>query len=75
MVMTSLDFLYFSLAVGFLILVVFLSLVAYQLTQTLKQLKLVLEDVKDTTKDVQIIKKSIKLGIFNLLSLLLKKRR
>lgn len=73
--MSALDFLYLSLAVGFLVLAFFISFAAFQLAKTLVSLRLVLEDIKDTTRDVSRLKNALKLGIFGLLATLIKKRR
>lgn len=73
--MSSIDFLYWALGIGFLILVAFLSVTLYTLTQTLKSLKAVLEDAEDITQDVARLKNSIKLGIFSLIGKFIKKRR
>lgn len=71
--MTSLDLLYVSLAVGFLILVGFVSYAAYNLSRTLKELTSILEKVDDITKDVDELKNHIKNGILYLKDLLVRK--
>jgi hypothetical protein len=60
--MTTLDFLYLSLAFGFLILVGGLSLLIYHFIGTLTVFRRVLEEVEDTTRDVQTVKNTLKLG-------------
>ena len=71
--MVSQDFLYYSLGVGFLILVGFLSYTAYQLAQSLKTLNLILQNAEDITNDVDMLKNGVKFGFLNILSMFLKK--
>ncbi len=73
--MSSLDFQHYSIGLGFLVLVGFLSYMLYHLTQTIRTLKTILEETEDITKDVSRLKNSIKFGIFNILSSFMKKRR
>lgn len=68
-----LDFLYYSLGIGFLVLVVFLSYAALNLSQTLKRLTSILVKVDDITKDFGDLKDFIKSGIFYLKDLFTKK--
>ena len=68
-----LDFLYYSLGIGFLILVGFLSYAAISLSQTLKRMTSILVKVDDITKDVNDLKDLIKSGILYLLSMFNKK--
>ncbi len=76
---TSQDILFYCLAVGFLVLVGFLSYAAYRLAETLESLKAVLDNIEDTTKDINLIKNKIKLGALTTLGTLigtfLRKRR
>jgi hypothetical protein len=72
--MSSQEFLYYSLGIGFLVLVGYLCYLLYHLTQAVKTLKLVIEDAEDITKDISKIKNSIKLGLFSLLSSFIKKK-
>jgi uncharacterized membrane-anchored protein YhcB (DUF1043 family) len=69
------DFLYWALGIGFLVLVGFMAYVLYFLAQTLKSVKQVVDNAEDITQDVAKLKNSLKLGIFSLLSKVLKKRR
>ncbi|MCX6705741.1 MAG: DUF948 domain-containing protein [Candidatus Woesebacteria bacterium] len=71
--MTSLDLLYFSLAIGFLTLVGFVSYAAYNLSRTLKELTSILEKIDDITKDVDELKNHIKNGILYLKNMLVRK--
>lgn len=71
--MTPLNFLYYSLAIGFLILVGFLSYAAFTLSQTLKRLTSVLVKIDDMAKDADDIKNLIKSGVLGLLSMFTKK--
>lgn len=73
------DILYYILTLGFIVLVIFISYAAYQLTQTLKSLKRLIDEIEDTTRDVNVIKDKIKLraltGIATILGMFVKKRR
>ncbi len=71
--MASQDILYYSLAVGFLILVGFVSYAAFSLSKTLKELSSILEKVDDITKDVEELKNHIKNGILYLKKMLVGK--
>lgn len=71
--MNSLNFLYYSLGVGFLILVGFLSYAAYSLSESLKKISSILIKVDDITKDVESLKDIIKSGILYLVSMFTKK--
>jgi uncharacterized protein YoxC len=64
--MSSLDILYYSLSLAALVVAGSFAYLAYNLVQTLKEIDLVLEDVKDTTQDIQSMKNTIKLGVSNL---------
>ncbi len=71
--MVSSDFLFYSLGIGFLILVGFVCYAAVNLSQTLKKLTSILVKVDDIAKDAEDLKNTIKLGILNLMSMFLKK--
>lgn len=71
--MTSLDFLNFSVGVGFLVLVGFLSYAAFNLSGTLKKLTSILNKIDDIAKDADELKNFIKEGILNIKSLFAKK--
>lgn len=71
--MASSDFLFYSLGIGFLLLVGFLSYAALSLSQTLKKLTSILVKVDDIAKDADDLKNTIKLEILNLMSTLLEK--
>ncbi len=77
--MTSQDFLYYSLAIGFIVLAGYLCYTLYHLAEALKSLKLLIDNIEDTAKDLNVIKNKIKLGALTtlgtLLGTLLKKRR
>ena len=64
--MISLNFLYYSLGIGFLILVGFLSYAAFSLSKTLKKLTSILVKVDDVAKDADDLKNYIKQGILYL---------
>lgn len=71
--MVSLDFLYYSLGIGFLILVGFVSYAAFTLSQTLKESTSILEKVDDMAKDAEELKNYIKRGILYLKDMFIKK--
>jgi hypothetical protein len=71
--MNSLNFLYASLGIGFLVLVGFISYAFFNLSQALKQSTSILKKVDDITKDVNNLKNLIKSGILYLLSMFNKK--
>lgn len=71
--MNTQDFFYFSVGIGFLVLVGFLSYAAFSLSKTLKKLTSILIKVDDVAKDAEDLKNTIKLGILNLMSMFLKK--
>lgn len=71
--MLSQDFLFYSLGVGFLILVGFLSYAVYSLAQSLKALTQILQDVENISNYIDKLENQIKLGILNLLHIFLKK--
>ena len=77
--MSSQEFLYYSLAIGFIVLVGFFSFAMYHLAETLKSLKVLLDNIDDTAKDFNLIKNKIKLGALTVigaaLAAFLKKRR
>lgn len=71
--MISSDFLNYSLGIGFLILVGFVSYAFYNLSQTLKTSTSILTKVDDITKDVESLKDVIKNGILYLMNIFKKK--
>jgi len=75
---TSQDFLFYILAFGFIILVGFVSYTAYRLAEALKSLKVLIDNLEDTARDLNIVKNKIKLGaltsLVTLLRMFLKKR-
>jgi hypothetical protein len=77
--MTSQDFLFFSLAVGFIILASFVSFAFLQLAQTLRSLKQVLDSAGSISRDVEAVKDQIKSGaltaFLTTLNLFLRKRK
>jgi hypothetical protein len=72
--MISQNFLYYSLGVGFLILVGFLSWAAFSLSKTLKRLTSILEKADDLAKDADDLKNYAKSGIMYLVNLVIGKR-
>jgi hypothetical protein len=71
--MVSLNFLYFSLGIGFLILVGFLSYAAFSLSKSLKKLTSILVKVDDVAKDADELKNFLKNGILYLKNMFIKK--
>ena len=72
--MVSLNFLYYSLGIGFLILVGFLSYAAFSLSRSLKNLTSILAKVDDVAKDAEELKNYIKQGILYLKNLFVNKK-
>lgn len=77
--MTSQEFLYYSLAIGFIVLVGFTSYAMYHLAEALKSIKYLVDNIEDAAKDINLIKNKIKLGALTALGAalgaFLKKRR
>ena len=71
--MDSLNVLYYSLSIGFLVLVGFLSYAAFNLSKTLKELTSILVKIDDITKDVEDLKNLIKDGIIYLRNMIFKR--
>lgn len=71
--MYSLDFLYYSLGVGFLILIGFMCYVLYYLAQDLKSVRDILEQVEDVTRGIDLIGTQLKLSVLNFTKRLLMK--
>ncbi|MGA3292193.1 MAG: hypothetical protein ABSC49_03570 [Candidatus Microgenomates bacterium] len=71
--MLSLNFLYYSLGIGFLILVGFLSYAAFSLSKTLKRLNSILIKVDDVASDAEELKNFLKSGIIYLKDMFVKK--
>lgn len=73
------EILYYILTLGFIVLVGFISYASYRLAQALMSLKKLIEDLEETTKDVNLIKNKVKgIALSSLVLLLkgiLKKRR
>lgn len=67
--MTSLNFLYYSLGIGFLILVGFISYAALSLSETLKRSTSILIKIDDLAQDADNLKNMIKNGVLGLLSM------
>jgi gas vesicle protein len=71
--MTSQDFLFYSVGLGFLILVGFLSYTSFCLAKSLKTLTLILQDAEDISNDIDKLEHGIKSGLLNLLGIFSKK--
>lgn len=61
--MSTQDIFYLSLSIGFIILISFVSLAAFQLSQALKSLKRVLDSAGNISEDVEAVKNQIKSGV------------
>lgn len=72
-IITSQDFLFYSLGAGFLILVGFSSYAFYNLSKSLKEATSILTKVDDITRDVESLKDLIKSGLLYLVSMFSKK--
>jgi uncharacterized protein YoxC len=68
---TALDFLYLSLAIGFLVLVFFVVTLINRVMRTLDSLDLVLDDVRNTTGEIRNLKEKAKSTFFSTASILL----
>jgi hypothetical protein len=66
--MNSLDTLYYSLSLGFLILIGGMTYMIYHLTETIKSTKRVVDDTKSLTHDLADIKDGFKVGILGLIT-------
>jgi hypothetical protein len=71
--MTPQSFLYFSLGIGFLILVGFLSYAAFSLSKTLKRLTSILVRIDSVAADAEELKNFLKTGILYLKNMFVKK--
>jgi hypothetical protein len=72
--MESINFLHYSLGVGFLLLAGFISYAFYNLANSFKETTSILKKVDDITKDVESLKDVIKNGILYLLSMFSNKK-
>ena len=63
--MKSSDVFYYVAAAGIAGTVVIFAYLAYQITITLKSLRKILDDVGDTTGDINSVKNAVKFGIAN----------
>jgi hypothetical protein len=69
--MSSLDALYYALAVGFLIFVGFISFALYRLGIALETLNRVLREVEDIARDIGSVKNFLKVGLLGIINRLL----
>jgi hypothetical protein len=69
------DLLNITLSIGFLIFVAFASLALYNLTLTLRSIKIVTDEVGKAARDVSIFKNEVKISSLNLIRSLLGGRR
>lgn len=63
--MRSSDVFYYVAAAGIAVAVGVFTYLAYQITITLKSLRKILDDVGDTTGDINSVKNAVKYGISN----------
>lgn len=61
--MSTADFLNLVLAFGFLVIIVCVAAISFFLVHALKAITNLANNLEDTTKDVQIIKNKIKMGL------------
>lgn len=69
--MNSADFLNIVLALGFIILISCIAIVSFFLVKALKSIASLADNLEETTKDVQVFKNKIKMGILTGISALL----
>ena len=69
--MSSLDFLYICLGIGFLILVGFISYASYHLVDTLKSVKGLADDYHYVVSDIKAVEKLLKSGLLHTLTVFL----
>jgi len=69
--MSLLDFLYLSLAFGFLVLVGFVSYASYRLAKAMESLKLLADNSGDIVADVKAAKNQLKSGLASTLTTIL----
>lgn len=62
------DFLFVSLSLGFLILVGFISLAAFRAAQTLRSMKFLIDNLEDTSRDINSLKNNLKFGALGIAS-------
>lgn len=68
------DALYVVLAVGFAVLVGFISYAAFEVGKTLRSIREVIDDVKDITSDARFYKDQIKDGILGVIRIIFGRR-
>jgi hypothetical protein len=66
--MSSLDTLYYALAIGFLVFVGFTSFALYRLGLALETLNRVLREVEDITRDIEAAKNFLKVGLLGIIN-------
>lgn len=71
--MNSLNILNYSIAIGFLVLVGFISYAAFSLSKSLNELTSIFEKIDDIAKDANELKDIIKKGISILIGMFVKK--
>lgn len=64
--MNTLDFLWLALALGFAVLVAFLSYVSYQLGLTLKSLRLAIDETRKVIQNFESLGSSFRLGFLGI---------
>ncbi len=66
------NILYISISIAALIFAGALAFAAFRLAQVFRALKVLVEDIEDTTHDVRLLKDKLKSDSFSLVALLLK---
>lgn len=76
---SSVDFFYYAISIGFLILVGFLCYAAYHVGSTLKSLKILIEELEENTREFNAIKNKVRMGVVaaigSVVKLFLQRRR
>ncbi len=70
--METRDILYIALTIGVLVLAGTTAYAAFRLAQVFKALKILVEDVSETAKEVNLLKEKLKSSSISLIALLLK---
>lgn len=66
--MNPIDFLYLSLALGWIVLVGFAAYGIYHFVETLKRVRIIMQRIDDTAHDITMVKDGLKLGFLSVIS-------
>lgn len=69
--MSPLEILYYTLTIGFVVLVIFISYAFYEFSKTLRSARDLIENVDDITRDVSNVKNTFKSGILGVAAMVL----